>query len=456
MTSFATTIEAASGRPGEAITSALDSDFTWRARSLPPILLGILLLFDSWDIGLISYVAPVLAKEWNLGSLFLGTVLSAGYAGQFFGALLCGALAERFGRLPVLYCAIIIMSVLSIACALLNSAEAMIAVRFVQGIAIGGALPVAASYINEIAPSQHRGRYFSVFQSITMSGYVWAALFSVLIIPHLGWRWMFAVGGLPILGLPFVWAKLPESPRWLARKGRHADVDRALTKLGAQPLPSFAGTNTLHDEPAPAKLRLSALFHPEIRGQTITVMALWFLVSFVSFGLVTWVPTLLTTVFKMPLRDALAVGAVNSVLFLIAAPLAALVLDRFGRRPPAIVAALLSVVALVTLMFLNAQQLTLVVAMLILGKLSSAVGSVILWPFSAETFPTRIRALGLGVASSLGRAASMMTPIVVGTILSLQKSPVAVFFVFAGCAVGVCLLWWLAAAETAGKPLREE
>lgn len=456
MTGGATAPESVRNTRGEAITHSLDADFTWRTRSLPPILLGTLLLFDSWDVGLISYVAPVLAKEWHLGSLFLGTVLSAGYAGQFFGALLCGALAERWGRVPVLYLAVIIMSVLSITCAFLHSAELMIAVRFVQGIAIGGALPVAASYINEIAPSQQRGRYFSVFQSLAMSGYVWAALFSVLIIPHLGWRWMFIIGGLPILGLPFVWAKLPESPRWLARKGRLVEVDRALAKLGARSLPPLATTGLAYDEPAPAKPGVAALFQPAIRGQTLTVMALWFLVSFVSFGLVTWVPTLLTTVFKMPLRDALAVGAANSVLFLIAAPLAALVLDRFGRRPPAIVAGMLSVVALVTLTFLNERQLALVVGMLILGKLSSAVGSVILWPFSAETFPTRVRALGLGVVSSLGRAASMMTPIVVGAILTFQKSPAAVFLVFAACGVGVCLLWWFAAAETAGRPLKEE
>lgn len=455
MTGGATVPESRSTR-GEAITSALDTDFTWRSRSLPPILLGALLLFDSWDVGLISYVAPVLAKEWHLGSLFLGTVLSAGYAGQFFGALLCGALAERWGRVPVLYFAIIVMSVLSVACAFLHSAETMIVVRFVQGIAIGGALPVAASYINEIAPSQHRGRYFSLFQSLTMSGYVWAALFSVLIIPHLGWRCMFIVGGLPILSLPFVWARIPESPRWLARKGRFSEVDRALVKLGARSLPPFAGLESAYDEPASAKPGVSALFQPEIRGQTITVMALWFLVSFVSFGLVTWVPTLLTTVFKMPLQDALAVGAVNSVLFLIAAPLAALVLDRFGRRPPAIVAALLSVVALVILAFLKPHQLPFVIAMLILGKLSAAVGSVILWPFSAEVFPTRIRALGLGVASSLGRAASMTTPLVVGLVLSFQKSPTAVFLVFAGCGVGVLLLWWLAAVETLGQSLRED
>jgi putative MFS transporter len=358
--------------------------------------------------------------------------------------------------MPILYLAIIAMSLLSLGCALLHSADAMIAVRFAQGIAIGGALPVAVSYINEIAPSKQRGRYFSVFQSITMSGYVWAALFSVLIIPHLGWRWMFIVGGLPLLGLPLVWRKLPESPRWLARKGRFEAMDRALIKLGAQALPPGQGGGSINDDPTPDKPGLSALFKPEMRRQTTTVMALWFLTSFVSFGLVTWVPTLLTTVFKMRLQDALAVGAFNSILYLVAAPLAGLVLDRFGRRPPAIVAALLAMFALLTLTFLDSQHLILVIAMLIAGKLSSSVGLVILWPHTAETFPTRIRALGLGAASSLGRAASMMTPIVVGAILSHQKSPGYVFLLFAACGAGVSLLWWLAAAETAGKPLRED
>ncbi len=456
MSGIASAAEGIRTASGEAISNSLDADFTWRSRSLPPILLGTLLLFDSWDVGLISYVAPVLAKEWRLGSFFLGTVLSAGYAGQFVGALLCGAFAERWGRIPVLYVAIITMSMLSLICSSLHSAEAMIALRFLQGIAIGGALPVAVSYINEIAPSEQRGRYFSLFQSITMSGYVWAALFSVLIIPHMGWRWMFIIGGLPLLGLPLVWARLPESPRWLARKGRLQEVDRALMKLGARALSPTFTTSGIHEGPPSEGPRISTLFAPEVRGRTLTVMSLWFLVSFVSFGLVTWVPTLLTTVFEMRLQDALAVGAANSVLFLIAAPLAALVIDRYGRRPPAIVAAVLSVAALVTLACLDAQYLPLVIAMLILGKLSSAVGSVILWPYSAEAFPTRVRALGLGVASSLGRAASMMTPLVVGAILSFQNSPVAVFLVFAACGTAVSLLWWLAAEETAGEPLKED
>ncbi len=168
---------------------------TARLLFLPPILLGFIMLFDSWDSIAIAYLMPTLGAEWHLSLVAKGSLISSGYAGQLVGAITLGALAERFGRIRVFHGAVFLMSVLALACAVSPDYSVLFGLRFLEGITIGGALPIAITYINELAPNRIRGRYFGAFQFFALSGYAVASLASTYVIPHLGWRWMFGLGG---------------------------------------------------------------------------------------------------------------------------------------------------------------------------------------------------------------------------------------------------------------------
>ncbi len=447
---IASETEAAPGRVNQAeagVGAVLDSLTTFRVRWWAPILLGTIMLFDSWDSIAIAYVMPSLVKEWGLGPASSGTLISSGYIGQFLGAMLLGSLAERYGRLPVFTVSVGIMGALALACAFAPNYEVLFAIRLVQGLAIGGAIPVAITYINELAPTKTRGRYFAIYQWLSMSGYAVASLASTVIIPHLGWRWLFGLGAMPLVLMPLVLLTLPESPRWLARIGRIDAARAAIAKLGGT-LGSIAQDS---DGPAPVgpKIRPSELFSPALRRRTTAILLIWFLTYFANFGLTTWIPTIYTTVFKVPVAEALLYAALPAVLFLVAIPVAGAVMDTTGRRPVAIIGALAAAAALLLLTQYKPSEIGLLVALIATGQVGSSVAAFVIWPYTAESYPTHVRAIGLGVCSSIARGASMLTPIFVGVILAKGASIDLVFGVFGIFALAVALLWKFATVETA-------
>ncbi len=431
----------------------LDNLKTFRVGYWAPVLLGLIMLFDSWDSIAIAYAMPSMLAEWRLSPLQIGIVISSGYAGQFAGAIVLGALAERFGRMPIFIVAATVMAVLALACAYAPNYEMMVGIRFVQGVMIGGALPISVTYINELAPTQTRGRYFTMFQVLAMAGYAAASVSSTFIIPHWGWRWLFALGAAPIVLVPLAALTLPESPRWLARIGRFGDANRALAQLGGGPAiepPEIQSAASVKGEP---KLNTLVLFGRGLWARTAIVTLLWFLTSFANFGLTTWVPSIYVTVFHIPVANALKYGAASSVGFLIISPFLGLIMDRTGRRPIAMIGTAIATIMMIALAFHRPSAEMVLVPMVLLGHVAISATSLILWPYTAETYPTNVRALGLGYASSIARGASMLTPLCVGVILSTGASIAIVFATFGVCAFGAFLMWVTLTRETARKPL---
>src|ERR1019366_3873439 len=161
------------------------------------LILGTATFFDAFDVLAIAFVMPVLAQLWKLTPPQIDLLISAGYAGQVLGAMIFGALAERLGRIRTLNLTIVIISMFGFACAFAPSYWVLIVLRFLQGIGLGGELPVAATYINEIAKTHRRGRFVLLFQAIFPAGFLAAALASVLVVPTLGWQWMIVIGAIP-------------------------------------------------------------------------------------------------------------------------------------------------------------------------------------------------------------------------------------------------------------------
>ena len=438
--------------PGAWIGNALDGTGPWTLRSRIPYLLGVIMLFDSWDSIVIAFTLPVLIGEWELSSLQIGSLISAGYGGQFIGALLFGVVAERFGRLPILRLLVLIMSLLALACAMAGSYDNLLIIRAVQGVAIGGALPVSICYINEIAPTETRGKFFGTYQFLLTSGFGIASLTSAWVVPAFGWQPMFALGAIPLLFLPFT-LSLPESPRWLAGKGKTEAVASSLEKLGSGPLPPA------NDRTAPTaiaeKIPVAELFSPAIRKTTLLTACLWFLTSLVSFGLVTWIPSIYVDEFNIPVEDSLRYSAIVAVAVFILPIILRQTIDTLGRRPLPILGTIVGGISLIAMIFINHDATLLLVTLVIIGQIGISISSMVLWPYTAETFPTRIRSLALGTYSSIARAASMLTPLLVGGILQVRGSITPVFLVFGLAALGAACIWLFGTRETAGRKMAD-
>ena len=433
-----------------AVTQRIDSLTSWRARFWVPLIMGLIMLGDSWDGIVIAYVGPAFRQTWNLDIEALGTVISLGYAGQFLGAIALGSASEKFGRMPVFLWSILVMCLLSLGCAFTPDKTLFFALRFFEGFALGGALPASISYVNELAPTATRGRYFAVFQFIMVAGYTLAAMTATYIVPAFGWRAMFVIGAFPALLLPLVKLTLPESPRWLMRQGRAADANRALSQLGAFPVDL-----SLPMAPEPAKTPISTLFGPEYRGRFAVVATLWFFTSLVAFAFSNWAPTLYTQAYHTSLKDALWYVTIASAAYFFVPLLLASILDVLGRKGPAIFCAAVALASLIGLMVIDGKQIWLVATLISTGWVTIATAVMILWPYTAEIFPTRVRATGLGLASSLARAASTLTPVVVAWVLSATGSPRDVFAILAGGTAIVLVTWIFFTRETARKSLEE-
>jgi putative MFS transporter len=422
------------------------------------MVVGSATFFDGYTTLAIAYAMPVLAKIWHLKPAEIGLIISSGYLGQLFGALFFGWLAERIGRLKTLAYTISIFAVMSVACVFSWSAASLMAFRFVQGIGTGGEVPVASAYVNEFIGARRRGRFFLLYELLFLVGLVFAALIGYFLVPTYGWKTMFWIGVLPVaLTVPLRFF-LPESPRWLLSHGRVEDASEVVAKLERDlrkrgiPLPAPALSVDLPSLTQRGSWR--DLFSGIYRKRTLMLWTLWFCSYLINNGLATWLPTLYRTVFNIPLQTSLLYGLIMTSVAVVVSFICAISIDKVGRRPWYIGAFLLAIVPLVTLWITGADSATRI---LVLATCAYAIVQTVtysLYLYSAELYPTRMRAVGAGLGSAWLRAGSMAGPAVIGFVFA-ESGIAMVFGVFAVVALigGVVCLFF--AVETKGRVLEE-
>src|SRR6478736_647626 len=195
------------------------------------VIVGIATFFDAYTVLAIAFAMPQLVTEWKLTPTEVGLIISSGYVGQLFGAVIFGSLAEKIGRLKTLFITIVLFTSMDIACLFAWSGVSMMAFRFFQGVGTGGEVPVASAYINEFIGAEKRGRFFLLYEVIFPIGLMFAGMVGFFLVPVYGWKAMFIVGLVPsVLTIPLRWL-MPESPRWLASKGRTAEANAVVKRL---------------------------------------------------------------------------------------------------------------------------------------------------------------------------------------------------------------------------------
>jgi MFS transporter, putative metabolite:H+ symporter len=451
---------------GAALHGAANAELVARLERLPitPRLMlirgivGIATFFDGYTVLAIAFAMPSLISEWKITPTEVGLILSAGYVGQLFGAVIFGSLAEKYGRLKTLFITIVLFVSMDIACLLAWSGVSMMVFRFFQGVGTGGEVPVASAYINEFIGAEKRGRFFLLYEVIFPIGLMFAGMAGYFLVPIYGWKAMFVVGLIPsVLTIPLRWF-MPESPRWLASKGRIAEANTVVKLL--EDNATRRGVVLREPVVRPVDPRAIArsdwreLFQGIYLKRTLTIWGLWVCAYMINNGMITWLPTLYRQVFQLPLQTSLGYGWITSSVGVIAAIICALLIDKVGRKPWYVTAFLLAMVPLLTLTWLGATSATEV---LILATVTYAILQTItfsLYLYSAEVYPTRLRAIGGGVGSAWLRAGSALGPILVGFIVA-DLGIRYVFTAFAVVALVGGLVTLLFAIETKGRVLEE-
>jgi putative MFS transporter len=401
------------------------------------IVMGSATFFDAFNALSLAFALPTLIRLWHISPKQSGLLISSSYVGQLAGALIFSALAEKVGRIRGTTAAIAIMSVISFGCAFAGSFPALFVCRFVQGIGVGGEMPVAATYINELSRAHGRGRFFLLYEMIFPLGLMATGQIGAWLVPTYGWNSIFLLGGIPGLLITFLVARLPESPRWLISKGRLQEAEAIVEKIEASterrvPVPAtspIAATASLMQRGSWTEL-LSKIY----RGRTLIVWTLWASAFFVANGLNNWMPSLYNTVYHLSLRQSLRAASMTNVAQVAILFVCAFSIDRIGRRNWTVAAFLLGGGMLALLGIMGAQKALSVMILTTLGY--GLIGSVnaVLYLYTPEIYPTRMRAIGTGLATSWLRIASAAGPALVGFMVD-AKGIHSVFYMFAGMSV---------------------
>jgi putative MFS transporter len=407
------------------------------------VVMGSAMFFDAFNALSIAFVLPILVPPWHITAPEVGIMIGASYVGQIAGALAFSWAAERYGRVPCAAAATAIYALMSLACAGAWSFSVLLTCRFIQGIGVGGEMPVAATYISELSRARGRGRFFMLYEMIFPIGLMVTGQVGALLVPLLGWQIMFMIGGIPGLVIALMLLRLPESPRWLIGKGRLAAAEAVVRRLEAASdkagalIPDVSPPVTLPAQvPVPPRSRgkWSELLSPAYRGRTLIVWVLWASAYLIANSLNNWMPTLYTTIYHLDLPHALRAASMTNVAQVGLVLVCAMVIDRTGRKYWMMGCFGLGAVMLSVLAFGGTQDVTWVI---IFSTLSyGLIGSIaaVVYLYTPEIYPTRMRAIGTGVATSWLRIASAIGPTLIGFMLG-KGGVDTVFLMFAGVSV---------------------
>jgi MFS transporter, putative metabolite:H+ symporter len=393
------------------------------------VLLSLGFFFELYDLLYSGYVAPGLVKSGILTSTTVGwfgltgvaSFIASLFSGLFIGTIGCGFLADRFGRRAIFTYSLLWYTAANLIMAFQDTATGLNFWRFLAGIGIGVELVTIGTYISELVPKHIRGRAFACEQAVGFMAVPLVAFLSYLLVPNKpfgfdGWRWVVLIGAHGALFVWFIRRALPESPRWLAQKGRLEEADRVMSMLEAiaekesgQPLPAPAAP-----EPVSARGAFSDMWAAPY-GKRATMMIIFNIFQTVGFyGFANWVPTLL-----IKQGITITTSLMYSSIIAIAAPIGPIIGlfigDKFERKTVIVVMAAANVVC--GLLFSQVSGALLLVTMGVCLTLASNIISYSFHAYQTELFPTSIRARAVGFVYSWSRFSAIFTSFLIAGVL---------------------------------------
>lgn len=389
------------------------------------IIGGLGLAFEALDAGIIAFILPSLREQWGLTGLQAGWIASSTYVGFLIGALLSGLLGDRFGRKVVMMWALVLFCMATFANAFATNFHEFYILRMIAGLGMGAEGAIVAPYLSEFVSSRYRGRFTGALAGFFSFGFVLSAVLGYLLVPTGpdGWRYLMVIAALPVLSLLWMRRSLFESPRWLEGMGRHEEAARVCDAIEAQvqsatghPLqpPQRAARPALvpkTDQPKGFFYGLAALLKPQYLTTTIVVWVFWITVIFCYYAFLVWIPSLLVA------KGFTITKSFSFTILIYVAQIpgyysAAYFNDKIGRKYTILAYMLVACLAAMGLAFSAGDTEIMLYSMLLSFGMNGVIAGQ--YTYTAEIYPTAIRATGMGAASAFARIGSIASPTIIG------------------------------------------
>ena len=427
------------------------------------LLISLGCVFEFYDLFFTAYVAPGMIDSrlftpeslgWFASLKIIrfagfGTFVFSTFAGLWLGVVIFGQAADRFGRKTVFTASLIWYCACTAIMAFQQSGLWLNVWRMVAGMGFGVQLVTVDSYIAELVPRSLRGRAFSLNQFVSFCVVPVVALLAWLIVPLRpfgfdGWRWVVLFGSA---GAFLVWglrAGIPESPRWLAGKGRLDEADAIVRNIESKVQAELgAALPPLEPAPQPAPpehggtARLADIFSAQYRGRTV-MLSIFNAAQVIGFyGFNSWIPTLI-----MARGINITHGLQYTFIIAIAQPIGPLLGSLFAdaiERKRQIIGGLAGMAAMMAA-FAFATSPAALITIGIAFTLSANVMSYAYHGYQAELFPTRIRSRAVGFVYSWSRMAAAFSGLIIGSLLAGGGVPAVALFIGGAMVVGIAVI----------------
>ena len=381
-------------------------------------IVAIVFFFELGDLNTFAFAAPAVMKWWNLSVSTISQIVSWTFLGMFLGAVAGGWFSDRLGRKRALLLTTAWYSGFSLLNAGVQGTIGLSITRLLTGVGISAMTVIGMTYVSEIFPAKNRGTYQGWIMTIGLLGIPATAYVARFTVPlaSWGWRMVFLWGSLGLLILFFA-NRLEESPRWYENQGRLAEADAVLDRLEACAQAEFGDL-----PPAPAIVeqlplggKYSDLFSPDYLPRTLMLVTVWIAQTLGFYGFSAWVPTLLVAhgfslVHSLAWSSAMTIGAVPGAL------ISALISDRWERKWSIAIVAL--IIALCGLFYGMTFEIAAIVIFGFLVAMFTQTFAPLLYAYTPECYPTRIRNSGSGLCYGVGRLANVAGPLIVAFLFN--------------------------------------